>query len=180
MKTLLLAILLLLIFSPPQDLESKIKTFRNHKRFSVNYDKFKDESWIDVGPFVVGGDMRYFMTSTQLHMTARLRYSGTTIKKPVNNFVLWFQATGKDWTFLKDRDLYALIDGERFDLGEGRHDGDVRHYGGVSETLGFLIPAEVFQKMGKAEKTELKIGRIELTLKDEHKEAFRDLYSLSK
>lgn len=179
MKSLILALLLLLPLTPPQDLEAKIKTFRNHKRFSVSYDKFKDESWVDVGPFVVGGDMRYFTTGSQFYMTARFRFAGETVSKPVNNFALWFRASGRDWQFLKSRDLHALIDGERFDLGEGKHDGDVGRRG-VSEAIGFLIPSEVFQKLANAQRAELRVGNFELTLKDEHKEAFRDLLSLSK
>ncbi len=182
MKPLILALLLLLLTPAPQDLESKIKTFRNNKRFSVKYDKFKDRSFVDVGPFVVGGNMRYVVSGSQLYMTARFIYAGQTIKAPVENFALWFRATGKDWEFLKARDLYAIADGERFDFGEGRYDGDVsasRRSVGVSETLGFIIPAAAFEKLGKAQNVELRIGDFEMKLKDEHKEAFRDLLSLS-
>jgi hypothetical protein len=34
--------------------------------------------------------------------------------------------------------------------------------------------------MGRASVVELRIGDFEMKLKDEHKEAFRDLYSLSR
>jgi hypothetical protein len=112
-------------------------------------------------------------------MTARFLYPGQILTEPVSFFALWFQASGQKWEFLKSRQLYALIDGERFDLGEGLHDGDVQRRG-VSESLGFVIAAEVFKKMGTGSVVELRIGDFELTLKDEHKEAFRDLYSLSR
>jgi hypothetical protein len=64
------------------------------------------------------------------------------------------------------------------EFGEGDRDSDIRR-GGVSESMIYSIPIERFLKMGQATSTELKIGRVELTLKDEHKEAFRDLYSLA-
>jgi hypothetical protein len=158
--------------------EDKIRTFRNHKRFSVSYDKFKDRSSIDVGPFVVGGNMRYALSGSQLYMTARFLYPGQILREPVSSFALWFQASGQNWEFLKSRHLYALIEGERFDLGEGIYDGDVRRQG-VSETLAFIIPAEVFKKLGTGSVVELRIGQVEMALKDEHQEAFRDLYGLS-
>lgn len=176
MKPLLLALLLLAVI-PTQNLESKIKTFRNHSRFSVKYDKFKDRTVVDVGPFVVGGDMKYALSGSRLYMTGRFSRSGSEGKSPAT-FSLWFRATGRDWEFLKTRNLYALIDGTRFDLGEGKYDADLRRRN-VSESLGFPVPVDVFQKLGAAKSAELKIGRIELTLKDEHKEAFRDLLSLS-
>ena len=184
MKHLVILALLLLCLTPtPQDLESKIKTFRNHKRFSVRYDRFKDRTTVDVGPFVVGGNMRYFATNSQLYMTALFTYSGQTVTAPVERFAFWFRASGKNWEFLKSRELYAIADGERFDFGEGHYDGDVSgsYWGvGVSETLGFVIPVASFEKLGKADNVELRIGDFELKLKDEHKEAFRDLLSLSK
>jgi hypothetical protein len=184
MKLLLLALLLLLPSSlTAQDRESKIKTFRNNKRFSVKYDKFKDQTFVKVGPFVVGGDMRYAITGKQLYMSAGFLHRGVTLDEPIKDFMIYFEATGKDWQFLKSRELYAIADGERFDFGEGRYDGDVRggfQGVGVSESLGFLVTAEAFKKLGTARKVEFRIGTFEMTLKDEHKEAFRDLLTLTK
>lgn len=162
----------------PFDPHERIRTFRNSKRFSIEYDKFKDRTYLDVGPFYVGGTARYVMSGSSLYMTGRFMHKGEILSEAISDFVLWFRASGKEWEFLKERHLYALVESERLDLGEGLHDGDVR-YGGVSESLGFLIPAEIFQKLGVAQSVQLRIGRSELTLKDEHKEAFRDLYSLS-
>lgn len=181
MRTLLLVILALFpLFQTPQD---KIKTFRNSKRFSVEYDKFKDQTMVSVGPFVVGGDMRYALTGKQMYLTAAFVYSGSALREPVKTFILYITATGKDWQFLKSRELYALADGERFSFGEGMYDGDIKRGlsgVGVAESLGFAVPVEAFKKLGTADKSELKIGNFEMKLKDEHKEAFRDLYGLSR
>ena len=179
MKPIILALLLLLpLPASAQDLESRIKNFRNHKRFSISYDKFRDKSRIEVGPFVVTGTVRYVSTGNMALMTATFTFAGVRISEPPKDFVLLFAANGRGWTFLKARELLIIVDGERFDLGEGEWDGDVE-YGGTSEILGFTIPAELFKKLGTAQKAELRVGDIELTLKDEHKEAFRDLLSLS-
>lgn len=160
---------------PPQgqDLKERIKTFRNNGRFSVTYNKFQDYTRVMVGPFFVGGSTAHFMSGFQLEMSASFIKEG----KPINEIYLLFRARGKDWTFLKSRDLYALVDGERMSFGEGDWDSDVSRRG-TSELIIFTVPIEAFAKIGKAQSVELKAGRVELTLKDEHKEAFRDLLSL--
>lgn len=163
--------------TPPQgqDLDQRIKTFRNSGRFSVKYNRFEDYTNVSVGPFFVGGTSSYVTRGFQLEMSASFIKDG----KPINTVYLIFRSKSKEWTFLKSRELYALVDGERMSLGEGDRDSDIR-FGSVSELMIFPIPLEAFTKVAKAQSAELKIGRIELTLKDEHKEAFRDLLSLSK
>jgi len=151
-------------------------TFRNRRRFSTSYDKFKDETHVSVGPFFVGSTSSYVWSGFQLEMTAHFFSKGHITEQPAF-FYLAFRSRSKEWQFLRSRELYALVDGERLALGEGDHDGDVR-LGGVSEWLIYQLPAEVFYKLGTARHVEIKVGDMELTLKDEHLEAFRDLYSL--
>jgi hypothetical protein len=156
------------------DIQQRIKNLRNSKRFSVRYDKFRDDTIVSVGSFFVGGTKSYVMRGFHLEMTASLLLD----KGPINYIYLRFYSSSRDWTFLKNSELLALVDDERMEFGEGDRDSDIRR-GGVSESMIYSIPIERFLKMGQATSTELKIGRVELTLKDEHKEAFRDLYSLA-
>jgi hypothetical protein len=148
-------------------------TFRNKSRFSTQYDKFKDETHVSVGPFFVGGNV---WSGFQLEMSPHFFSKGHITGQPTV-FYLAFRSSSKDWTFLHSRDLYAIVDGERLELGEGDHDSDIR-LGGVREWLIYRLSPDVFYKMGTAHHVELKVGNLELTLKDEHLEAFRDLYSL--
>jgi len=156
------------------DIQQRIKNFRNSKRFSVRYDKFRNDTIVSVGPFFIGGTKSYVVRGFQLEMTAYLLLD----KGPIDHIYLRFDSSSRDWTFLKNSELLALVDGERMQFGEGDRDSDIRR-GGVSESMIYPIPIERFLKMGQAASTELKIGRVELTLKDEHKEAFRDLVSLA-
>jgi hypothetical protein len=155
------------------DIKQRIKGFRNDRRFSVRYDKFRDDTLVSVGPFYVGGTKSYVVSGFQLEMTAYLFLD----KEPVKYLYIRFHSSSRDWTFLKNSELLALVDGERMQFGEGDRDSDVRR-GGVSESMVYAIPVERFEKMGRATSAELKIGSVELTLKDEHKEAFRNLLSL--
>lgn len=175
MKILILALLLLTFIPAPQDLESKIKTFRNSKRFSVKYDKFRDDTHVSVGPFFVGGTKAYVWRGLKLEMSAHIFLD----RQPVKYVYLRFASHTRDWTFLKNSEMLALVDGERMQFGEGERDSDIRR-GGVSESLVYSIPLEQFAKIGQATNAELKIGTVELALKDEHKEAFRDLLSLAR
>lgn len=155
-------------------LNGRIKTFRNSGRFSARYDKFRDETRVQVGPFFVGGTGSYIMSGRQLEMSAVFfKSSGESVK----TIYLLFQSRSNDWTFLKTRELLVLADGQRFLFGEAERDSDIRR-GGVTERLAFDIPFEAFEKMSEAGVCELKVGPLELSLKDEHKEAFRDLLSL--
>jgi hypothetical protein len=174
MKILILLALLSLV--PVPEPKERIKSFRNSKRFEVKYDKFTDETRISVGPFLVGSFKAYFMRGSQLEMSALFFMT----KSPVKEIYLVFESSSRDWRFLRNSELYALADGERLAFGEA-DDTDSRIRGrGVSEAVSYAIPLDAFFKLAKASHAELKIGNIQLELKDEHLEAFRDLYSLSR
>jgi hypothetical protein len=85
----------------PFDPEERIKNFRNHKRFALRYDKFKDRSSIDVGPFVVGGDLRYALTNKQLYMTARFLYPGQILMSLYLPLRYGFRHLGQSGSFSK-------------------------------------------------------------------------------
>lgn len=91
---------------------------------------------------------------------------------------LVFESTSRRWTFLKNQELYALVDGERLSLGEGEWDAELR-YRRVSEGVAYKIPLNIMSRIAKANSAELLIGTQELKLKDEHQQAIRDLLSLN-
>lgn len=185
-KTLVLLLLLtlcppFLVQDKPQteaDFKLKIKGFKNNKRFAVDYDKFKDQTRIAVGTFSVGGDGTYIMSGAMLSMGAYFFFNGKELKDEVAHYILYFNSSSTDWRFLRDSRLYALVDGERFELGEGTRRSEVRR-GGVTEQLLYKLPAETFKKFADAKLVEFRVGAVELKLKDEHMIAFRDLQSLA-
>ena len=122
--------------------------------------------------------MTYVLTSFELKMSAFFFHKGSVVSESAEDFYLVFSARGKDWRFLRSRDLYAIVDGERMELGEGERDSDVK-LGSVSEMLIYRLSPDQFYKIATGHSVDLKIGRLERSLKDEHLEAFRDLYSLN-
>lgn len=180
MKPLLILALLLALTgnAAAQDVEQRVKEFRNSKKFSIEYDKFTDESRIAVGPFDISDSIKT-ISIYSLRMTARFIFSGKRLTNPAEDFALLFRSRSREWQFLRNHDLYMLIDGERVTVGEAEYDGNVES-GGVSEFMRYLVSPDLVKRIAGAKQVELKIGRWEVTLKDEHKEAFRDLFSLSR
>lgn len=181
-KSLAVIILSLLMASSllAQDtIKSKVKTFRNGKRFTVNYDKFKDRTWVSVW-FATGDTRRGGL------LRGQITFEGEVPTGKVTYFFI-VESYSANWRYLdeSDRELYAIIDGERFRFGTGERDGNVstgRYTRSVSvhEQISFRLDEDTFTKLANGKSVELKIGPIEFKLKDEHQEAFRDLISLAK
>jgi len=163
--------------SPEAVFKQRVSKFRNSKRFEYYYDKFKDQARFSVGPFNIGGDSAYVFGGSMLGLTAYTFADGKDIKNP-DRFILLFDSSSKDWLYLRDCGLNLIVDGERVDLGQCTRQSDIRR-GGVTERLFFKLTPEQFTKIANAKVVELRIGRTELKLKDEHLQAFKDLISLT-
>ncbi len=174
---------------PSPDLKQQINLFKNSKRFSVSFDKFKDITDVSLGPFAVSP-----VRGSVLAMYADFSFSGQTLRKDVSTIRLAFSsfqaARGGRWTFADHRNLYGIIDGERLELGEGAWTphSDREHHSIIfaaagspsEEELIFTLPIATFRKIAEAKVVELKVGATEVKIKDEHFIAFRDLLSLTK
>ena len=154
---------------PSTDLKQKIKTFKNSKRFAVDYDKFKDETHVHVGPFF----------TMPLGMSAHFFFKGQTVQEDIDKIYLTFHSYSSDWRFLNDRTLYAIIDGERTELRDADRSSDIS-LGSVSETLIYTLPTDTFRKIAEAKTIQLRVGSVEVKVKDEHQIAFKDLLTLTK
>lgn len=178
MKVLVLLVLLLspfpVIAQQPDTAEvfrAKVKTFRNGKRYSVKHDKFRDITTISIS-FPSRGAAPDSVT-----YITQLRPSSATA-----HWVIW-KAYNSKWQYLDSRDILALVDGNRMRLGSGLHGGEVvgvdRYSVRVREELTFRLDADQARALGEGKSVELLVGPTAFTLKDEHKEALRDLLSLT-
>jgi hypothetical protein len=175
----LIVVLLMAASLAAQDkVKQKVKTFRNSKRFTVNYDKFKDQTLV-TAVFATGNSRGGLLRGA-------ISFKGEIPTDKPDYFFL-FELDSSSWRYLSEEShkLYAIIDGERMELGKGEYDGKTVTLGvimrtaGVNERLAFLLSAETFSKLANGKSVELKIGSMEFRLKDEHQEAFRDLMSLA-
>jgi len=159
------------------DLKQRIKTFKNSGRFSVRYDKFKDITDVSVGPFAISP-----VKGSVLGMNAEFSFAGQAVQEDLSVVRLVFSSysafRGAGWTFVDHRSLYGIIDGDRTELGEGAWKSHVSNLS--FEELVFTLPIATIRKIAGAKTVELKVGLVELKLKEEHLIAFKDLLSLTK
>jgi hypothetical protein len=155
--------------------------YKHNKKIESEYDKFRDETTVRLtylSPLPSIGPVR-------LYIIPSFHYPGKIVKTP-EFVVFWFQSSSSDWQFLHDRELLAIVDGERIDLGEalrvegtvnssrsGRYSSSVS----VSEMLGLKIPLETFLRIIKAKVVEMRLGNVGFKLADDHLEALKDFAS---
>ncbi len=154
------------------------KTFKYRRAYKVQYDKFKDQTRIFSGFFPASKSSLYIMTNRMISIGSAFFFDGQMLIKAPSEFYILFETSGGDWAFLKDHHFYAIADGERMDLGDGEHDGDVK-LGGVSEYLIYKLTSENFHKIASAKKLEIKIGQYETELKDDTIQSFKNIESLA-
>lgn len=71
------------------------------------------------------------------------------------------------WQYLTNHQLYLLIDGKSYDIGAGKHDGDVKRSGAggpyVVEVMNYGLGPEYLNLMAYAKSISGRIGRTEFT-----------------
>lgn len=138
----------------------------------TKYDKFKDETTVLIGPDYV--DVK---NGGRLEIAAYFSYKG---QDKTNKLIigLAFYSSSRNWRFIDDDHLIAIVDGERLDLGiPVSNERQLARRVGVDESLAFSLTREQFRKLGHASKVEMQLGRVEFRLKDKF---LRDLKELNR
>lgn len=158
MKPLILALLLLF---PQGELKTK-------------YDRFRNETTVSIGPDYV--DMR---SPGRLEAAAYINYKGDTPTPEGLIIGLAFYSSSSNWRFIDNDHLFALVDGERLDLGKPiTKDSKLGRRVGVDESLSFSLTREDLHKLTQASKVEMQLGRVEFRLKDKFLKRLKDLESV--
>jgi hypothetical protein len=177
------------------DVAATLKQHKSKGKLVLKYDRFKDYTVVACKPFdllTTGEKMAVAFASglgrgpygrgpaitfpSRFELSAAFGFKGTKLNDDPK-FALIFITGSADWRFLKDHSLYALVDGERFELGEGKHDGDV-HYGGVTEELIFELTRSQFEVLATGRSVEIQLGGFERKLKSGNIERLSILLSL--
>lgn len=165
-----------------ETLKNKVKTFKNNRQYSVKYDKFTDKTSVVFRGQILNSTMSYVASGTMIQLNLGLAFESPTLKQDIDEYFLFFTATGKNWSFLKTDTVYLLFDGERLQLENGERDSEIKRsildgYK-TSETLAFPIDRKTLDKLSQAKKLEIKIGKIEAEIKDTDKKAFQNMLDL--
>lgn len=148
--------------------------FFSRARFETKYDKFKDETTVQFKRLPLTGTGRRVWSGETLYLVGAFHFKGQTLATPVKVAYLGFISESENWLYLRDKNLIALIDGERLDLGSADRDSNVR-LGKVSELLVFEIPHETLLKIANGTSVEMQLASREFKLKDNHLFALREL-----
>lgn len=126
---------------------------------SVTYDRFKDESrgFVEV-KVKDNGKPRNKLDNLQ--MLTLFTFPGAKLSRDVNVFAVAFSASGQSWRFLRSHELRMIVDGKRYDLGPGDHDGKIIRTG-VYESVTFMFDRKTFEAVATATAVELQLGRYE-------------------
>ena len=155
--------------------EIKRPGFFSRARFETKYDKFKDQTTVRFKRVPITGTTRRVFAGETLYLVGAFAFPGSELKAPVDTAYLGFLSESKDWIYLRDQHLIALVDGQRVDLGTAETgDSDVR-LGGVTELLAFRVSHEMLLKVANGSKVEMQLGSREFKLKDNHLYALQDL-----
>ncbi|HEY0006375.1 MAG TPA: hypothetical protein VGB17_16455 [Pyrinomonadaceae bacterium] len=149
--------------------------YKHHKPIETKYDKFKDETRVRV---------KYLSVTNKklgaIDISATYYYQGQTPSKP-DSITLSFSSTSREWAFLNNRELAIIADGQRF-LYDDAALVNARLNSGpyvesVSERLSVPLPLADFLKIINSKSVQMKLGRFDFSLAQDHLEALRDFAS---
>lgn len=166
-------------------LKREAKTFKKSKIYAVGYEKFKDFTLVSFNGATIKSDKGFaFGNGAIITFGVDFVFRGQVLKETNNEFAWNFYAYGQGgWSFLKDRSLYILADGERFELNEGLRDGSVSQgiLGTVTtqEKLSFIINRQDLEKFANAKSLEIKLSNSPIKIKTEHQQILKDILQIS-
>jgi hypothetical protein len=175
----------------PEDLKQQAKTFKDHRKYEIRYDKFED---MTVARFsgnnlVTSGEQFGALLGKamagssdprgvpMLLLGAGFIFSGDTLKESPKDYIIYFDYSGESWAFIKSSKLIFLVDGERIQFGDGEADRTIKKQG-VAEIIGFRASKDDLLKIGNGKSVELKIGSLARKLKSEQAQMFLNIVKL--
>jgi len=132
---------------------------------NANYDKFKDQTVVEVGPLKIPKQAMSLRIAYLVHGNA------TTAPKAL---MFHFVSDTEHWRFLdSSRRLILLVDGVKIDLGTAEHHGDVLDSGGVLEQMIYEVPVASFKKFVDAQTIEAQLSTAEFQFSPAHRLALK-------
>jgi hypothetical protein len=188
MKTLLIVTIILFPLTGmayAQTFQDRLKQVPDAKKFTVEYDKFKDLTTIST-------HIRFRLLKAKRYggeLSILGRFTGSDVTEDVKVFLLdchcLSETSSEPLPALSDAPrLIFLFDGQRLDLGEGTvNDGYVDlplPYGRLySRNVTFTIKRSDFRELADAKDIELQIGRFEGSVEKDGQPRIKTLYDLT-
>lgn len=167
------------------DIETKIKTLKDHKHYEIKYDKFKDLTTVLARGFSVSTEKNIF-NYRSIYCSVGFEFDGEKLKKDLDHFILAIEIHSQHQAMFSSKPgLILLADGQRLKQETGEYTFDVKSLSplmnmtSTDETILYPINAQDFQKLAVAKHIEFQIGTKEFTFKAEMLDVFKNLYQLA-
>jgi hypothetical protein len=164
-------------------MEIRVKSLINNKRFAVKHDRFKNLTRVQFGWAGIDGHNK-----GRLQMAAAFQFEGDTLTESADTFIIWFHSVGLDWKYIRNNRLIFLAGNERIDLGDAQHEGEVdrpstySRYSRVwvNETMAYKLNRSQVEKIVGATNVEFQLGGFTATLNSEARVGLYHLFEMSK
>lgn len=117
-----------------------------YSQIEVKYDKFKDQT-------IATSDAAHIES---LDLTVKAMHKGQTVDDV--QYYLIFRTSGREWKYLRSHGLIFVADGQRIDLGNGLHDGEIGNRAIVRELMLYRIDRQNLEKLANSSTLEMKLG----------------------
>jgi hypothetical protein len=160
-----------LVAADPEPLKfPPLQVYRHRYAIERTYDRFKDHTLLDLN---LDDDTK--RQEPPLSMSLFYFSKGVTRGPMKSGETIHFMLAthGKEWRYLTYRRLILLVDGERMDLDEPTHSGDVVS-GGVREIMQAHLSRQQLLQLANARRVEVELGSTQFDLSAERLVAIKD------
>lgn len=145
----------------------------------TTYDKFEDRTLTHTPSRAISTEMGY---AHELSVVGYFYFRGKGAGRPIEAMGLMFISRAREWKFLKDEEMIAIVDGRRLPIGKPTtKDTDIPTTTSsyeeqrVEETLEFRLSYSVLRKLADAKRVEVRLGHIDFPLPFDFQADLRNL-----
>ncbi len=132
--------------------------FNKELIFEVSYNKFNDLTSVGFNHFVSDLFILKGRTRANLSFDVNFYFSGNELKYPADKYSFSINSAADEWKFLRSTKLIFLIDGNRFEVGDGERHTSILDSGTVLEHLYYEISKTDLERIADAKSVELQVG----------------------
>lgn len=160
-----------------QEATTKSSTSKNAPIFS--YNKFSEFTHVRT-PLRIALNLRPGPNGLErgdspVVISSSMLFKRMDLSRPAGLVSLSFSCSSRRWRLLEHHDVILIADGVRLDLGKGKHSGDVRDDGSVSEDVSVHITEQQLGIIAKAKVIEGQVGILNIAFDDDERADAKEL-----
>lgn len=132
------------------------KNAQDDQMVVANYDRFKESTTITLSEQRMHRFIR--ISNLRPYLIPSISFKGKVPTDSTPIVGLMFVSINEGWKYLKNHELFALVDDKPMTMPETKHDGQVWLGGDVLESVYFVLTWDKFCKLCEAQKVEFKLG----------------------